>query len=236
MTRIRTLLTPLLLGCLCACASAPPPPAPGTAQAWGDLRLVPREGVEPSAGGGSYGDRRLRDVEFVDYTRPGFAVVYVEREPAPAGSLALAIRESRIATEIAPAEAAVGAAGRVRVRNETDVAHVLSYPAAGRIVRVAPGAEASFDLPRSGEQRLFVLDVPSATATLFAAPGPFSVVSPTGRFLLDGLAPGPSRLRVWHPRFPPAERGVELAPDVSLRVDLEIGVGHGGGEASHAGH
>ena len=53
---------------LLACAGVPDPPAPGTAQVWGHLRLVPREGVTPvGQGGASYGDRRLRDVEFVDY-------------------------------------------------------------------------------------------------------------------------------------------------------------------------
>ena len=50
------------LGLACA-AGVPGAPAPGTSQAFGHVRLVPREGVTPGGqGGGSYSDRRLRDV------------------------------------------------------------------------------------------------------------------------------------------------------------------------------
>lgn len=215
-----------------ACAGVPDPPAPGTGQAWGALRLVPREGVQ-TGGGGAYGDRRLRDVELVDYTRPGFAVVYVRGETPPAGRLELAIRESRIGTEIRPAEGAVGAAGRLVVRNETDTSHVVSYPAAGLVRRLAPGERAELEVPRPGEQGLYVLDAPDVAATVFAAPGPYSVVTPAGRFTLSDLPPGPTELHAWHPRFPPAVRRVDLAPDAQLRVDLEIGVGRGE-DGSHA--
>jgi len=218
-----------------ACAGVPDPPAPGTSQAWGALRLVPREGVEPGGGGGSYGDRRLRDVQLVDYTRPGFAVVYVRDDAPPAGRLELAIRESRIGTGIDPSEGAVGAAGRIAVRNETDATHVVSYPAAGVVRRLAPGELAVLEVPRPGEQGLYVLDAPDVGATIFAAPGPYSVVTPAGRFTLSDLPPGPTDLHAWHPRFPPAVERVDLAPDAQLRVDIEIGVGRGE-ETSHAGH
>lgn len=217
---------------LLACASAPQPPAPGTAQAFGDLRLVPREGVTPGhAGGGSYGDRRMRDVEFVDYSRPGFAVVYVEEAEPPAGRVDLVVRASRLGTRLEPALAAVGAAGRVAVSNETEVAHVLSYPAAGAVQKLQPGERVEFSLPEPGEQGLFLLDVPDSGATLFAAPGAFSVVSAVGHYELRGLAPGRRALHVWHPRFPPAVTEVDLPADTSVQVDLEIGVGRDGGGA-----
>lgn len=211
-----------------ACAGAPAPPAPGTSQAWGELRLVPREGVQPGhAGGGSYGDRRLRDVEFVDYSKPGFAVVYVEEHRAPAGELTLHLRADRIGTSIDPSYAAVGAAGRIVVQNDSPAAHLLSYPAAGVVSRLAPGERTELVVPRAGEQGLFLLDVPAAVATVFAAPGPFSVVSSTGRYTLSDLTPGHREIRAWHPRFPPAARSVELAPDTPVRLDIEIGVGRG---------
>jgi hypothetical protein len=223
--------------CALACAGAPGAPdghAPGTSVAWGDLRIVPREGVHPAGGGsGSYGDRRLRDVEFVDYSRPGFAVVFVEQAQPPAAGLELAIRDSRIGTGIVPSEGVVGAAGRITVANETDTAHVVSYPAAGLVWSVEPGARAEFAVPRAGEQGVFLLDVPTASATVFAAPGPFSVVTSTGRFRLADLPPGPTLVRAWHPRFPPASRQIDLTPDAEVRVDIEIGVGRGE-ETPHA--
>jgi hypothetical protein len=218
---------------LLGCAGLPDPPAPGTAQVWGQVRLVPREGVTPGRPGpGAYGDRRLRDVEFVDYSRPGFAVVYVEDPDPPAGVLEVAIRSSRLGVRIEPALAAVGATGRVALRNDTPEAHVFSYPAAGLVQPIEPGERLEFAVPRAGEQALFLLDSAEVGATVFAAPGAFSVVS-AGRFALRDLAPGPHALRVWHPRFPPALRQVDLAPDSSLEVDLEIGVGRGGHADAH---
>jgi len=222
----RLLLTGLLLA---ACASVPDPPAPGLGQVYGELRLVPHEGVTPGHGGASaYGDRRLRDVEFVDYSQPGFAVVYVAEDPAPAGEFAFTVRSTRVGTRIEPIRGAVGAAGSVVVHNDTGGVHVLSYPAAGVVRELAPGERVSFAVPRAGEQGLFVLDASDAAATIFAAPGRFDVVSPAGRYLLTDLPPGPREIRAWHPRFPPAVQRVELAPDTSTRVDFELGVGRDG--------
>jgi len=227
----RTLLLSLLL---VACVSVPEQPAPGTSQAYGRIRLVPREGVTPgSAGSASYGDRRLRDVEFVDYTRPGFAVVYVASGETPDGEIALAIRESRMGTTIEPALAAVGAAGRIAIRNDGTQSYVISYPAAGVVRPLAPGESAEFAVPRAGEQGLFVLDAPDAGATVFAAPGRFGIATPAGRFRVNDVTPGTHELRVWHPRFPPVLRRVELAPNASVEVDFELGVGRTDGEHAH---
>ena len=211
---------------LLACAGVPDPLAPGTAQVWGHLRLVPREGVTPvGQGGASYGDRRLRDVEFVDYVRPGFAVVYLQDEKPPGGLLEFSIRTSRVGTRIEPEHAAVGAGGRIVVHNASPDARVFSYPAAGLVRRIQPGESVELRVARVGEQGLFVLDAPDCRATVFAAPGAFDVVSASGQFALTDLKPGRRELRVWHPRFPPTVRHVELAPDSSVEVDLELGVG-----------
>jgi hypothetical protein len=59
-------------------------------------------------------------------------------------------------------------------------------------------------------------------------------VSSTGEFALRDLEPGARELRAWHPRFPPAVREVVLEPGAALRVDLEIGVGHGAGSGHGA--
>lgn len=216
------------LGLALACAAGgPSAPAPGTSQAFGTVRLVPREGVTPGgASGGSYGDRRLRDVEFVDYSRPGFAVAYGEAASPPAGELTFAIEDWRISTRIEPEHGAVGAAGRVVVRNDSVDPHLVSYPAADLVQTLEPGETLTIPVPRAGEQALFLLDV-EASATFFAAPGPFDVVSETGSYELDGLQPGPQRLRVWHPRFPTAARDVVLEPDTRQAVDFEVGVGRG---------
>lgn len=227
----------LLLACLaCAATPAAPVPAPGRSGAWGYVTLVPREGVKPGGhGAASYGDRRLRDVRFVDYSAPGFAVVYVPAASAPAGVARIQIVTTRVATRLEPSHAAVGARGTLVVENTSAQTHVVSYPAAQRVVRLAPGESVELPVPRAGEQSVFLLDVPDGASTVFAAPGPFARVATSGRYELTDLAPGARELRAWHPRFPQAARRVELAPDVTRRVDLEIGVGRGAAAGGRAG-
>jgi hypothetical protein len=229
----RTWLVSTLLLALAACASAPEEVAPGTATVWGSLKLVPREGVTPAKpGSASYGDRRMRDVELVDYTHPGFAVVFVEAEPAPGGQVEIAIRTSRF-TRFEPALAAAGAGASLLIENASDEAHVLSYPAAGLIRRLAPGEKVELPIAKAGEQGLFLLDQVDAAATLFASPGPFAVLSSTGSFELRGLSPGTHLVRAWHPRFPPTSRSVELVAGARVQLDLEVGVGQAATEHAH---
>jgi hypothetical protein len=226
MRRGAGLLVTLALACAPGTPSPHAEPRAGEG-VWGYVRLLPREGVKPAGGGGggSYGDRRLADVELVDYERPGFAVVYAEGRPAPADALALAVREGVASPQLEPALGAVAAGGRISVRNETRAPHTLSLPAAGAIHRLAPGASVEIAAGEGGEQALFLLDAPRAEARVFVAPGPYAVASELGRFELPGLgAGGRVRLVAWHPRFPPAARWVELAGG-SQRVDLELQVG-----------
>ena len=125
-------LLALALAAVACATGAPAPPTAGTGTAWGYLRLVPHEGVTPVKPGASpYADRRMRDVEFVDYSKPGFAVVHLDSGPSPRGSAALEIRTTGVRTRLDPPQVAVGAGGSVVVTNSADTAHVLSAPAIG---------------------------------------------------------------------------------------------------------
>jgi hypothetical protein len=225
MHRVAGLLVTFVL----ACAPSGPSPQPeaGAGEGvWGYVRLLPREGVHPAAGGGggSYGDRRFAGVELVDYDRPGFAVVYAEGLPAPADALALAVREGVAGPQLAPELSAVAAGGRITVRNETRAVHTVSVPASGAIHRLEPGASVELAAGQGGEQPIFLLDSPRAAARVFVAPGPYAVASETGRFELGALGSGRVRLVAWHPRFPPAARWVDVGGG-GQRVDLELQVG-----------
>jgi len=225
----------LPLALLLACASGAPPTAPGRASAWGYVKLVPREGVAAiTKGGASYGDREVADAQLLDYSKPGFAVVYADGAAPPAGDARIAIRDGVTVVELDPPHAALGAGASIRVTNQSAERHVLSCPT-GRLVRpLAPGESVEIAADAAGEWSLFLLDAPSAAARVFAAPGPFAVTSSAGRFALSDLAPGPARLHAWHPRFPPASTLVELGAGASTRVDLELRVEHAEGAASHA--
>jgi hypothetical protein len=216
----------LLAGAVLACATrAPAPPSPGTGTVHGQLRLVPREGVTPVKPGASpYADRRMSDVAFVDYSKPGFAVVYLDEGASPGGSAELVIRTTGVRTRLDPPHAAVGAGGRVVVRNGSSAAHVLSAPGIGLLRRLEPGQQAEIEVAEAGEQSLFLLDVPRSGSTVFISPGPFAVVGSDGRFELSGLAPGDHQLLAWHPRFPPARAPLQIAEGSVVRLDLEMGV------------
>jgi hypothetical protein len=211
---------------LAACAGQAAPPAAGTGVAWGFVRLVPREGVTPPRAGGSpYSDPRLRDVRFVDYEEPGFAVVYLEGLPAPGGASRLAIRDGRFHPHLEPALDAVGAGGEIRVANASAQPHVVSCPSAGLLRRLAPGEELVIPVAGAGEHRIFVVDVADAEARVFASPGPYAIASEQGRWELRDVAPGRFVLGAWHPRFPPVTREVEVASGQVVRVDLGLQVG-----------
>lgn len=210
---------------IAACASAPSV-APGRSAAWGYVRLVPHEGVAaPAASGGSYGDREVADVSLVDYSKPGFAVVWVEAPPPGGSTTRIAIRDGIAGVRFDPPHAALAAGGTITVVNESERPHLLSVPAAGLVRPLATGDTLPIENAAAGEWALHLLDVPGEEARVFAAPGPFQVVSTSGRFALGDLAPGAAQLHAWHPRFPPATRAISLAAGAPTRVDLELRVG-----------
>jgi hypothetical protein len=223
LLRIPALLFAALLA---GCASGPAPVAPDRASAWGYVRLVPRDGVAAiAAGAKAYADREVADAQLLDYSTPGFAVVWADGAPPPGSATRVSIRSGVGGAEFDPPHAALGAGGTIRVANESGDPHVLSCPAASRVERLAPGETVEIPAAAAGEWPLFLLDAPTATARIFAAPGPFAIASNAGRFSLADLAPGATRLGAWHPRFPSAAVAVDLRAGQSTRVDLELRVG-----------
>ncbi len=211
-----------------ACATASPAaPRPGTATLWGYARLVPRPGVEPDRNAdGPYADPRFRHAARVEYGRIEFAVAYVEgRAATVAGDVAIAIQESKFGSRLTPAIAAASCGGRVVIDNAAGSTRTVSCPRAGLLRALAPGERLAIEATEPGELAIHVLDDRGEGATVFVAPGPFSVVSGDGRLEIRDIEPGPVRLRAWHPRFPCEEKDLELRVNESRRADIEIGVG-----------
>jgi hypothetical protein len=206
-----------------ACAGVPRA-EPGTALVFGSVRLVPKAGAEFAPAG--YGDRRLRDVERVDYQQPGFCVVFAAgpgSEAVAPASIALEARAGRVRFE--PAVAATDLAHGVVVTNESGEARIVSAPSAGFVQSLAPGASARIAPAEAGELELHVLGASVEPAVVFVAQGAFAQVGADGRYELRGLAPGAAEIRAWHPRLPVSvAQHVELAAGQALRLDLEIGV------------
>ena len=81
MARIRVAGIVAVAGWLAACAAPQlATRAAGTAAVAGTVRLVPHDGVPIHPQSNAYGDRRLRDVQLVDYSKPGSCVVNVDDE------------------------------------------------------------------------------------------------------------------------------------------------------------
>jgi plastocyanin len=210
-----------------ACVGAPPAPTPGRGNVFGDLRLMPREGVHmPDPTDTSYADPRLRDVSLVDYSKPGFAVVWLDGETAPERAPArVTIRENEFDVRLEPAWVAASAGATLALQNATAEAHTVSCPSLGRVEKIAPGETLQFELGEPGAHALFLLDRPQVEGGIFVAPGPYAVLGRSGRFELRDVAPGRARLHAFHPRFPPVALPVEVVPDQSVRVDVLMGVG-----------
>jgi hypothetical protein len=192
---------------------------------WGELALVPHAGVVlPAARDAAYGDPRLAGVRLVDYSRPGFAVVYLDA-PASRSAALLSIRSTARGERIEPEHAVVGAAGRLELVNRTGAEQLVSCPELQIVRRLAPSQSAVLGPLVPGPLHLHLLAPEPSTATVFASPGPFAVVGGDARWSLSGIAPGRATLRAWHPRFPPLARDVEVRAGSAQRVDLALGVG-----------
>ncbi len=226
------------IGLLCAgiagCAGRVPAPQAEHATAWGFVHLLPREGFEPSSGG-AYGDRRVGQAELVDYSRPGFLVVYLDdAREAPPQSHVVRIVDGRVRTHLEPAFLAVHAGDSVTIENRSKSPRLLSSPIAGLVRRMAPGQQIEVEVRDPGQYELFVLDGIGASSVIFVSPGSMAVASDAGRYALENVAPGRHRLQTWHPRFPPTAQWVDLPEGVASRVDIRVGVGRSGGEEEHA--
>jgi hypothetical protein len=211
---------------LLACAGAPHAD-PGTGVVFGSVRLVPKAGAERAVAG--YSDRRLRDVERVDYQQPGFSVVFANASgPNAAAAPAAFVLESRTGrVRFTPAHGATDLGRGVDVTNRSGETQIVSAPAAGFVRSLAAGETAHVTPAEAGELELHVLGDAASPALVFVAPGAFAQVGADGRYELRGLAPGPVEIRAWHPRLPvTSARRVELAAGQALEVDLEIGVDH----------
>jgi hypothetical protein len=234
LARIRVAGIVAVAGWLAACAAPPlATPAAGTAAVAGTVRLVPHDGVPIHPQSNAYGDRRLRDVQLVDYSKPGSCVVYLDLGARPGGHAEVAVEKALAGARLEPKFTVVGAGGEVAVANRTQSEVVVSVPAEDRVERIAAGASWVVRADRAGPLEIFLLGA-EEPARVWVSPGPWVHPDASGRFALTGLAPGRATLRAWHPRLPSAAASVDLRAGETATVNFEIGVGRG--EGVHESH
>lgn len=216
---VRTLASAgVWLALFVGCASANPP-----ARLTGTLELIPPVGAPVAANGGSYGSHRYRDATPVDYSRPGFAVVYLEDGEPPSDLARFSIRESAAGVRLRPRYGVAGLSGVIEISNETKGPQVVSCPEASVLESVEPGASIRIVPVGPGRHSLYLPASPVGASIAFVSPGPFDRVSSLGRWALPGTPAGRWTLKTWHPRFPSFERVVEVDGDGETTVDLKIG-------------
>lgn len=215
------LCLPLMIA---ACTSTPPPKA-GKGTLYGTVTAVPREGVKPGKkGGGPYKDPRFNSVEFVDYRRPGFVVVYLDTAPPQSGDVTLTLKESNGQLRLSPSNGAVGLGSKIVVNNETSSSQVISCPKAEFLQGVDAGKSVTIEVKEAGAAAVFTLSDDDSKATVFVSPGAFSVASGSGAWELRDLDPKSGTVKAWHPRFPEASQGVSIKKGESQEIELQLRV------------
>jgi len=224
-----------------ACASGLPAPSPGRSTLAGHVELrAPAPAAAAGSRAGAYGDRRMRDVERVDYSRAGFAVVYVDfvddledaraiddlapgaEAPSTARPAELLIVDGRVHARFEPADLVLRNGGTLLIENTGRDPHLISIPGLQIVGPIAAGQRIEVVVDRAGAHVLHLLDQPDTQARIFSAPGPYARVSDAGRFAIPDLPPGPYTVHVWHPRMPPLTRSVQLHADTVERIDLTV--------------
>ena len=206
----------------CTTVSAP---SAGTGTLWGYVTLKPPKGVNPFATrSAGYGDRRLRDIEFVDYRNPEFAVVYFDGAPPSSNTIEVKLIQTQFGPRFNTVYSAIGLNGTVVLRNEDRHSHVFSCREAGLLTRLAPGEQTTIPTPSTAEYSVFILDDINTHTSIYVVPGPFSLASNNGRWELRDLPPGSGELWAWHPGFPPISQNVTIKFDSVQRVDFEIDI------------
>ncbi len=207
----------------CATTSAP---IGDMGSVWGYVTLKAREGVTLNqASGSGYEDRRLKDVEFVDYSKPGFVVIYLEHVSPPENdAVSVIFRETRFGSRFDSKYGVVGIGGKIIIENADKVGHTFSCPQIGFLKYLDSGSKAEINPKRSGELRFHVIDSIDKEALIFVSPGQYAISSDVGRWELKNITPGQHRLNAWHPRFPPVSSFIEIKKNSKLRNDIVIGV------------
>ena len=115
-------------------------------------------------------------------------MVYLAEGASPGGTVELAIRSTGVRTRLDPPHAAVGAGGRIAVRNHSGAPHMLSVPGIGMLQRLDPGQQVEIPVTQLGDQSLSCSMAPLRVVGFVLSRVP-SRWWPRRLFQLNGLAP-----------------------------------------------
>jgi hypothetical protein len=199
--------------------------APGTGTIGGTIKVKPRRGVVPGkAGTGVYADAKMRGVKFVGYKRVEYAVIYYKNSKSLRGTVKLTIKESQKRSRILPALGAIGVDGQIVIRNTSQKTQFFSCPELDLLASIEAGGETTLSVNKEGKLQFFLFDGEGEAATVFAAPGAYTVPDNNGDWRLRNLKPGRGDLVWWSPRFPLGSQQIKVIEGQFHQLDLIVGV------------
>ncbi len=185
---------------------------------------------EPPPGGtaeGSYGSRRYKFVEKLDYDRLTDFVVYIDSLVAPlaeAAPLRVVQRDATFEPHVLP----VVVGTTVRWPNEDDIFHNVFSMTETQDFNLGfykreKVPEVRFD--RLGRVDIFCAIHTNMHCIILVLPNPyFAMVDGRHRFVIKNVPPGRYRLKAWHERVPPSVREVVVPAEGDVTVDFMLGV------------
>jgi len=196
-----------------------------------EARSSERAGGAAAGSDGSYGNRRYKFLERIDYDALRDFVVSIDRvsQPAPAKSPPRAVVSQRDGVFI-PHVLPVVVGTEVEWANLDDIFHnVFSISDAcgfdlGLYKRGDGAKMVRFEVP--GRVDVFCSIHTKMSCVVLVLPNPwFARSDERGRYVIKDVPPGTYRLKAWHERLPAQIKEVVVPEVGEVRVDFTLGVG-----------
>jgi plastocyanin len=200
----------------------------------GLVRAEGKEGADVEAGEGTYGTRKYKFAERVDYAAMRDFVVYIEgpvgtnqAPPAPA-QVVTTHRVNQRGAAFSPHVLPVVAGTRVEFPNEDDILHnVFSYSDAARfdlgLYKHPEVKYVTFDKP--GRVDVFCSIHKAMNCVILVLPNPyFASTDAQGRYLIPHVPPGHYKLTAWHERLPALTKEIQVPEQGEVRLDFTLGI------------
>ncbi|MEO7968998.1 MAG: carboxypeptidase regulatory-like domain-containing protein [Opitutus sp.] len=190
------------------------------------------ESVE--AGGGSYGSRKYKFLEKIDYASLRDFVVHIEQvelpqragEPAPTGIVTQ--RDGAFVPHVLP----IIAGTIVSWPNADDVFHnvfCMSETTPFDLGLYKHGEDAkSVVFPKTGRIEVFCSIHTKMNCIVLVLPNPwFAKANDAGAYKITGVPAGTYKLRAWHERLPSKTREIVVPEVGEVQMDFVLGLGGG---------
>jgi len=196
-------------------------------------RVHARSAAESTeAGGGSYGSRKYKFLEKIDYSALRDFVVHIDQvevplppgQPPPTGTVTQ--RDGAFVPHVLP----IVAGTIVTWPNADDVFHnvfCMSETTPFDLGLYKHGEDAkSVVFPKTGRIEVFCSIHTKMNCIVLVLPNPwFARASDAGSYKITGVPAGTYKLRAWHERLPSKTKQVVVPEQGEVQVDFVLGLG-----------